>query len=92
MEGGDAKQFGLYLLFWIVYFLIVYAVCTYLYTKMRGKPPKDEDRLVFIEGRTVPEKLVWQERDRQLRKRFLRIAMILMFVPLVLPFILRMIG
>jgi hypothetical protein len=92
MEGGDAKQFGLYLLFWIVYFFIIYAVCTYLYIKVRGEPPQDGDRIVFIEGRTVPAKLVWQERDQQLKKRFLRVAMILMFVPLLLPFILRMIG
>jgi hypothetical protein len=92
MEGGAAKQFGLLLLLWIAYFFIIYSVCTYLYFKMRGEPPKEENRLVFIEGRTVPAKLVWQERDQRLRKRFLRLAMILMFVPLLLPFILRIIG
>lgn len=95
MEGGAAIRFGLFLLFWIVYFLIIYLLCTYFYRKLSGKPPKEENRLILVKGQTVSAKTAWQERDQQLRKRFMRIAMILMFVPLILPIILlilRLIG
>ena len=95
MEGGDATRFGLFLLFWIVYFLIIYLLCIYFYRKLSGKPPKEENRLILVKGRMVSAKTAWQERDQQLRKRFTRIAMILMFVPLILPvilLILRLIG
>ncbi len=88
MEGGAATRFGLFLLFWIVYFTIIYSLCTYFYIKRRGEPPKEENRPILVKGRTVSAKTAWQERDQQLRKRFMRIAMILMFVPLILPVIL----
>ena len=92
MEGSVAKQFGLMVLFWVVYFTIIYSLCTFIYIKIRGKPPKEPDRAVQYKGRTVPSKKAWEERDRQLRKRFLWAVMSLLVAPLVLSILLRLLG
>lgn len=92
MEGSAARQFGLFLVFWILYFLIIYSVCTYFYLRLRGKPPKEEGGLILMGGRTVSPIVAWEERDRVLRKRFLGIGVVLMLMPLFLPFLLRLIG
>ena len=92
MDGDSAKQLGLYLLFWIAYFLIVYAACFYVYRRLRGEPPQEGNRPVLVKGQTIPAKVFWEERDKRFRKIFLRVVMILMFVPLLLPLILRLVG
>lgn len=43
-------------------------------------------------GRTASAIVAWEERDRVLRKRFLGIGVVLMLMPLLLPFLLRLIG
>jgi hypothetical protein len=88
MEGSAGRVFALYLLFWIVYFLILYAGLTYFYLRLRGKPPKEEGRLVIVEGRTMTAKAAWEERDRMLRRRFRTLGVVLILLPLFLPLLL----
>lgn len=92
MERSEARQFGLYLVFWILYFLIIYSVCTYFYLRLRGKPPKEEGRLILVGGRTVSAIVAWEEREQMLRKRFRTLGVILMLLPLFLSILLRLLS
>ena len=88
MDGNVPRQFGLFLLFWILYFTILSSVCFFIYQRIRERPPKEEKRLVLWEGRTVTAVVAWEERDRLLRKKILRIGIGFMVLPLFLPFLL----
>jgi hypothetical protein len=92
MPENESRQFAVFLIFWIVYFLLVYAVLMRIYLRLRGNAPKNENQLVLIEGRPVPARTVWEERDRTLRKRFRRIGLSLMLFPLLIPLLLALLG
>jgi hypothetical protein len=87
MDGGAARQFGWYLLFWLAYFTIVYSSLMFLYLKRRGVPPGGSG------SRTdTISKAAWEERDRVLRKKLVRIGFTLMVAPLLFPILLRILG
>lgn len=92
MNESAPRQFGFFLLFWILYFVIILVVCSFIYGRVREQPPKEGKRLVSWKGRTVTAVVAWEEKDRLLRKTFLRIGMGLMILPLILPLLLRLIG
>ena len=92
MDGNVPRQFGIYLLFWILYFTVLSSICLYIYRRIRERPPKEGKRLVPWEGQTVTAGVAWEERDRLLRKKILRIGMGFMVLPLLLPLLLRLIS
>jgi hypothetical protein len=83
MEGSVSRQFGVYLVFWIAYFTVVYSGCLWAYFRLLGKPPEDRGRQALA---------AWEEKERSLRRRFYRIGAVLMLIPLLWPFIRRLIG
>ena len=86
---GSAQQFGLYLLLWIVYFLIVFFGCTFFYMKRLKKLPVPG----VVDSRLGKQKTLtqaqWDEIDRVLRKRMFQVGLVLMLVPLLLPILVR---
>ncbi|HEY4484902.1 MAG TPA: hypothetical protein VI702_01065 [Nitrospiria bacterium] len=74
MDIATLKQLGLAILGWVFYFLAVFMVCSVLYIRMRGKPPGRHDA-------------AWEERALRLRRTFIAIAVFLMLLPLLLPFV-----
>lgn len=92
MDGNVARQLGFYLLFWVVYFLVVYSVCVYVYFKQRTLPPKEEGILVRIGGRTLTAIKAWEETDQALRKRLFRIGVGLMVAPVFLRILTELLG
>ncbi len=89
MEPSIGKQLGLATIAWTLYFLIVFLVCHFTYIKLRGGPPKNPDAPVLFQGKTAPALTIWQERDKRLRRLFFAIGAGLMFLPLVLPLVLK---
>jgi len=89
MEPSIGKQLGLATLAWILYFLIVFLVCNFIFIRLRGRPPKVPDAPVLVGGRPSTALAVWQERDRRLRRRMIVIGVGLMLLPLVLPLALK---
>lgn len=87
MDEESARQFGLYLGSWIAYFLVVYFSCTFLYLKWRGKPPGKNEHSIQKGKSATSAMALWEERDAILRKRFLRIGMGLMALPLLWPLV-----
>ncbi len=89
MEPSIGKQLGLATFVWILYFLIVFLVCNFVYLKLRGRPPKNTDAPVITQGRPAPALTVWQEKDKRLRRLFIAIGVTLMLLPLLLPLALK---
>ncbi len=89
METSIGKQLGLAIFVWILYFLIVFLACSFIYIKRRGQPPKNPDAPVIIRGRPSSALTVWQEKDKRLRRLFIAIGAVLMLLPLLLPLALK---
>ncbi|MBI3811524.1 MAG: hypothetical protein HY283_04890 [Nitrospirae bacterium] len=89
MEPSIGKQLGLATFVWILYFLVVFLVCNFVYIKLRGQPPKNPDAPVILRGRPAPDRTVWQEKDKRLRRLFIAIGAVLMLLPLLLPLALK---
>ena len=89
MEPSIGKQLGLAILVWVLYFLIVFLVCNFVYLKLRGQPPKNPDAPVIVRGRPTSALTVWQEKDKRLRRLFIAIGAALMLLPLLLPLALK---
>jgi len=89
MEPSIGKQLGLAILVWVLYFLIVFLVCNFVYIKLRGQPPKNPDAPVIVRGRPTSALTVWQEKDKRLRRLFIAIGAALMLLPLLLPLALK---
>ena len=86
---GTAQQFGLYLLLWIVYFLIVFSGCTFFYLKRLKKLPGPGVMVSHHGNQKALTQAEWDEMDRVLRKRVFRVGLVLMLVPLLLPIMVR---
>jgi hypothetical protein len=82
MEESVSRQFGIYLVFWIAYFAVVYSGCLWAYFRLLGRPPETGGTQAMA---------AWEEKERGLRRRFYRIGAALMLVPLLWPFIHRLI-
>ena len=89
MEPSIGKQLGLAILVWVLYFLIVFLICNFVYIKLRGQPPKNPDAPVIVRGRPASALTVWQEKDKRLRRLFIAIGAALMLLPLLLPLALK---
>lgn len=89
MEPSFAKQMGLGILAWTVYFLAVFLICNWIYSRLSGKPPGNPNASVLKDGKTAQTVQVWEARDRRLRRVFIGIGVALIFLPLLLPFLLR---
>ena len=89
MEPITPSMLILSIFFWVIYFVIVVLICHTLYTKLRGKPPKSSNLTVMVDGQPVSALRRWEERDRQLQRLFVAIAIALVLLPLFLPWLLR---
>jgi hypothetical protein len=89
MESSIFKQLGLAILFWILYFLIVFLACKFIYLRLRGLPPAHPDAPALAEGKPTTKIVVWQDRERRLRRVFVAIGVFLMILPLFIPLLLK---
>ena len=76
------------ILFWVLYFLVVFFICKWLYEKFIGPEPKPHAPPVIIQGRSFPAQEIWERRAKRLQTLFIIVAVILMVLPLFLPFVL----
>lgn len=89
MDPSIGKQLGLATIGWILYFLIVFLACNFIYVKLRGRPPKIPDAPVLVRGRPSTSLAVWQDRDRRMRRLMIAIGVGLMLLPLLMPLALK---
>lgn len=89
MEPSVGRQLGTAILGWLLYFLVVYFVGLFVYSKVRGAPPNDPDRRILYRGKTRPAQEVFLEREQRLRRIFTVLGTALVLLPLILPWILR---
>jgi hypothetical protein len=76
------------ILFWVVYFFIIFFVCQWLYRRLSGPEPGPETPSMIIQGRSIPAKVVWENRAKRLQRIVIILAVVLMALPLLLPFVL----
>lgn len=76
------------ILFWVIYFFIIFFICHRLYQRFSGPEPKPHAPPVILQGRAIPAKEIWEQRAKRLQKLFIIVAVILMILPLFLPFVL----
>jgi len=76
------------ILFWVAYFFVIFFVCHWLYQRLVGQEPKPEAPPVMLHGRPVKAREVWELRAKRLRQGLIILAVILMILPLFLPFVL----
>lgn len=89
MEPITPPSLFLAILFWVIYFTVVALTCHTLYMKLRGEPPKSPNLTVMVDGKSVSAQAEWEARDKRLQRLFLGIAMVLVLLPLLLPWLLR---
>jgi hypothetical protein len=89
MEPSIVKQLGLAILVWILYFLVVFLACKFIYLRLRGRPPAHPDAPALAEGKPTTKMAVWRDRDRRLRRVFVAIGLFLMILPLFIPLLLK---
>jgi hypothetical protein len=76
------------ILFWVVYFFVIFFICHWLYQRLVGPEPKSEAPSVIVGGMSIPAKEVWDRHAKRLQRIFIIVAVILMVLPLFLPFVL----
>jgi NADH:ubiquinone oxidoreductase subunit 5 (subunit L)/multisubunit Na+/H+ antiporter MnhA subunit len=76
------------ILFWVVYFSVVFFICHWLYRRFSGPEPKPHDPPVIILNKSMPAREIWERRAKRLQRLFIIVAVILMVLPLFLPFVL----
>ena len=76
------------ILFWVVYFVIIFFSCHWLYRLLRGPEPKPHDPPLVIQGESIPAKEIWERRAKRLQRLLIIVAVVLMVLPLFLPFVL----
>ena len=76
------------ILFWVVYFFIIFFICHWLYRRFSGAEPKPHAPPVIIRNESIPAREIWERRAKRLQRLFIIVAVILMVLPLFLPFVL----
>ena len=76
------------ILLWVAYFFIIFSVCHWLYRRMIGPEPNPGSPAVVIQGKAVEARVVWEQRAKRLQRLLIVVAVVLMILPLLLPFVL----
>jgi hypothetical protein len=75
------------ILFWVVYFLIIFFICRRLYRWLSGPEPEPHAVSVIIQGKSILAREVWERRAKRLQRLVILLAVVLMVLPLFLPFV-----
>jgi hypothetical protein len=75
------------ILFWVMYFFTIFFICHWLYQRLSNPEPKPAAPALIVQGKSIPAREFWERRSKRLQRVFIIVAVVLMILPLFLPFI-----